>query len=116
MQYEAIEGFSGIISMYKGEVREIPNEDLAKELVKAGFIKKYKPNDAKELKILLDETNSTIKELEKTIDELNTEIDSLKSSKEDSEDPNDANEDLKEEKNSNEGLGETSDQTSNIDK
>lgn len=116
MQYEAIEGFSGIISMYKGEVREIPNEDLAKELVKAGFIKKYKPNDAKELKILLDEANSTIKELEKTIDELNTEIDSLKSSKEDSEDPNDANEGLKEEKNSNEGLGETSDQTSNIDK
>ena len=54
MQYEAIEGFSGIISMYKGEVREIPNEDLAKELVKAGFIKKYKPNDAKELKILLE--------------------------------------------------------------
>lgn len=116
MQYEAIEGFSGIISMYKGEVREIPNEDLAKELVKAGFIKKYKPNDAKELKILLDEANSTIKELEKTIDELNIEIDSLKSSKEDSEDPNDSNEDPKEEKNSNEGLGKTSDQTSNIGK
>lgn len=109
MQYEAIEGFSGIISMYKGEVREIPNEDLAKELVKAGFIKKYKPNDAKELKILLDEANSTIKELEKTIDELNTEIDSLKSSKEDPEDSNGP-------KNSNEGLGETSDQTSNNDK
>lgn len=114
MQYEAIEGFSGIISMYKGEVREIPNEDLAKELVKAGFIKKYKPNDAKELKILLDEANSTIKGLEKTIDELNTEIDSLKSSKEDPEDPNDFNEDLG--KNSNEDLEETSDQTSNNDK
>lgn len=114
MQYEAIEGFSGIISMYKGEVREIPNEDLAKELVKAGFIKKYKPNDAKELKILLDEANSTIKELEKTIDELNTEIDSLKSSKEDPEDSNDSNKNL--EKNSNEDLGKTSDQTSNNDK
>lgn len=116
MQYEAIEGFSGIISMYKGEVREIPNEDLAKELVKAGFIKKYKPNDAKELKILLDEANSTIKELEKTIDELNIEIDSLKSSKEDSEDPTDSNEDPKDLKNSNEDLGETPDQTSNNDK
>lgn len=114
MQYEAIEGFSGIISMYKGEVREIPNEDLAKELVKAGFIKKYKPNDAKELKILLDEANSTIKELEKTIDELNTEINSLKSSKEDLEDSNDSNKNL--EKNSNEDLVETSDQTSNNDK
>lgn len=114
MQYEAIEGFSGIISMYKGEVREIPNEDLAKELVKAGFIKKYKPNDAKELKILLDEANSTIKELEKTIDELNTEINSLKSSKEDLEDSNDSNKNL--EKNSSEDLVETSDQTSNNDK
>ena len=100
--------------MYKGEVREIPNEDLAKELVKAGFIKKYKPNDAKELKILLDEANSTIKELEKTIDELNTEIDSLKSSKENPDDLNDSNKDLG--KNSNEDLEETSGQTSNNDK
>ena len=82
MNYEAIESFSGIISMSKGEVREIPNEDLAKELMKAGFIKKYKPDNAKELKKELEEANSKIEELEKTINELNAEIESLKTSDE----------------------------------
>ena len=78
MKYEAIESFSGIISMAKDEVREIPNEDLAKELMKAGFITKYKPDNAKELKKKLEEANSKIEELEKTIEELNAEIENLK--------------------------------------
>lgn len=78
MKYEAIESFSGIISMSKGEVREIPNEDLAKELMKAGFITKYKPDNAKDLKKELEDANAKIEELEKTIDELNAEIESLK--------------------------------------
>ena len=77
MKYEAIEGFSGIISMSKGEVREIPNEDLAKELMKAGFITKYKSDNAKELKKELKDANVKIEELENTIEVLNTEIENL---------------------------------------
>lgn len=78
MKYEAIESFSGIISMSKGEVRDIPNEDLAKELMKVGYIKKYKPDDAKALKKELEEAYSKIAELEKTIEELNAELENLK--------------------------------------
>ncbi len=47
MKYEATVSFSGIISMAKGEIREIPNEDLAKDLLKAGYIKKIEPDKSK---------------------------------------------------------------------
>lgn len=102
MKYEAIEGFSGIISMSKGEVKEIPNEDLAKELMKAGFITKYKPDNAKELKKELEDANAKIEELLKTIDELNAEIESLKvvdeTSGETSETPDDTSDNSDEHK------------------
>lgn len=39
MKYEAIESFSGIISMAKGEIRDIPNDALVKDLMKAKLIK-----------------------------------------------------------------------------
>ena len=78
MKYEAIESFSGIISMSKGEVREIPNVELAEELKKAGFIKVYKTENLKELKKELEDANLKIVELEKTIEELNAELENLK--------------------------------------
>lgn len=105
MKYEAIESFSGIISMSKGEVREIPNEDLAKELINAGFIAKYKPDNAKELKKELEEANSKIEELENTINELNAELESLKTS--------DENPDENSDENSDEDLDNNSDENSN---
>lgn len=77
MKYEAIESFSGVISMRKGEVRDIPNEALAQELIDAKFIKKYVPDNAKELKNALDKANETITNLEKQIVELNETIANL---------------------------------------
>lgn len=91
MKYEAIESFSGIISMSKGEVREIPNENLAKELMKAGFITKYKSDNAKEIKKELEDANAKIEELEKTIEELNAEIENLKTSNENADDNSNEN-------------------------
>lgn len=88
MKYEAIESFSGVISMSKGEVREIPNENLANELIGAGFIIKYKPDNIKELKKKLEEANSKIAEQENTINELKAEIESLKTSNEEDSDKN----------------------------
>ena len=85
MKYQAIESFSGIISMAKDEVREIPNEELAKDLIKAKLIKKYDNKDPKELKKALEDANSKIEELEKTIEELNAELKSLKTSNENSD-------------------------------
>ena len=38
MQYKAIVSFSGKLSMAMGQVREISDESLAKDLLKAGYI------------------------------------------------------------------------------
>lgn len=78
MNYEAIENFSGIVSMVKGEVREIPDEALAKSLIKSGYIKKYVPDDAKEIKEELDKANKTIEDLTTKNLELESEIETLK--------------------------------------
>lgn len=36
--YKALVSFSGIISMAKGEVRDIPDRSVAEDLLKAGYI------------------------------------------------------------------------------
>lgn len=77
MKYEALENFSGVISMVKGQVREIPNEDLAKDLMKAKLIKKYTVSTNKELE---KENSRLIEELQKAnemIEELNKRIEEL---------------------------------------
>lgn len=38
--YEALTSFSGVISMYKGEVKSLSNQDLIKDLLQAKYIKK----------------------------------------------------------------------------
>ncbi len=78
MKYEAIESFSGVISMAEGEVREIPNDALAKDLIKAKLIKKYVPNDAKAIKEELETANKKIEELTLENNELKAELENLK--------------------------------------
>ena len=38
MKYRALKGFSGLISMKKGEVKEIKDKHIADDLLKAGYI------------------------------------------------------------------------------
>lgn len=38
MAYRALVSFTGVLSMVKGEVRDITNEEVAKDLVKCGYI------------------------------------------------------------------------------
>lgn len=38
MAYRALISFSGLVSMVKGEVREIADEAVAKDLVRCGYI------------------------------------------------------------------------------
>lgn len=38
MKYIAIKGFSGLITMSKGEVKEINDKYIAEDLLKAGYI------------------------------------------------------------------------------
>lgn len=44
MQYKALISFSGLISMSMGEVREITDQEIVKDLLKAGYIQ---PNEFK---------------------------------------------------------------------
>lgn len=41
--YEAIKSFSGVISMSVGDVRDINDVNIAKDLLKAGYIREVKP-------------------------------------------------------------------------
>lgn len=53
MKYKALVSFSGVISMATDEVREISNESVAKDLLKAGYIiemKEYRNNPVQEVK------------------------------------------------------------------
>ena len=85
MKYEAIESFSGIISMAKGEIRNIPNEALAKDLMKAKLIKKYTPTDEKVLKDELESANSLINELTEENKMLKEQIEELSTINKESE-------------------------------
>ena len=38
MAYRALRSFSGILSMVKGEVRDIANEAVAKDLLRSGYV------------------------------------------------------------------------------
>jgi hypothetical protein len=44
-KYKAVKSFGGIVSMHAGEVKEISNADVAKDLLKAGYIVECKPAD-----------------------------------------------------------------------
>ena len=85
MKYEAIESFSGIISMAKGEIRDIPNDALVKDLMKAKLIKKYTPTDEKVLKDELESANSLINELTEENKILKEQIEKLSTVNKESE-------------------------------
>lgn len=38
MAYRALKSFAGTLSMVKGEVRDIEDEEIVKDLIKSGFI------------------------------------------------------------------------------
>ena len=38
MKYRALKGFSGLISMHKGDVKEIKDKYIVDDLLKAGYI------------------------------------------------------------------------------
>lgn len=48
MSYMATVSFSGIISMHKGEVREVSDSSLIEDLTKAGYIIPYEATDKEE--------------------------------------------------------------------
>lgn len=45
--YKALVSFSGLISMSKGQVKEIKDKEIIKDLLKAGYIEEVKPTKKK---------------------------------------------------------------------
>lgn len=45
--YKALKSFSGLVSMVAGEIRDISDPIVVKDLVKAGYIVEVKPAKAK---------------------------------------------------------------------
>jgi hypothetical protein len=45
--YKALKSFSGLISMAEGEVKDISDPIIVKDLVKAGYIEEVAPADTK---------------------------------------------------------------------
>lgn len=41
--HKAVKSFSGVISMYEGETREIEDAEIVADLTKAGYIEEVKP-------------------------------------------------------------------------
>lgn len=56
MEYKAKVSFSGAISMAAGEVKTIPDAEVAKDLLKAGYIVEVKPADKTNAKVSTNKT------------------------------------------------------------
>ena len=53
MAYKALKSFSGLVSMRKGEVKEIKDQEVVKDLLRAGYIEDLgdeKPKSSKSSK------------------------------------------------------------------
>ena len=48
MSYRALTSFSGLISMATGEIRDIKDASLIKDLLKIGYIEEYNPEQISE--------------------------------------------------------------------
>lgn len=48
--HKALKSFSGVISMYEGETREIDNAELVADLLNAGYIEEVKPKRGRSVK------------------------------------------------------------------
>ena len=40
LKYKALEGFGGVVNAYRGEIIEITDKTIAKDLLKAGYVEK----------------------------------------------------------------------------
>lgn len=54
MKYKAKVNFSGCLSMVEGEVKEIADIDIAKDLLRAGYIEEVKPAEKKAAEVKTD--------------------------------------------------------------
>lgn len=56
MQVKALLSFSGLISMRKGEIREIKDKTIYADLIKAGYVEQIKEQKSPRKKVNADES------------------------------------------------------------
>lgn len=62
MQYKALKSFTGLISMVKGQVQEIKDGAIVKDLLQAGYIAEEKAKEVKkEIKDEVKEVETKVK-------------------------------------------------------
>jgi ribosomal protein S19E (S16A) len=61
--YKALKSFSGLVTMAENDIKEIKDEKIVKDLLKAGYIEKVK-----------DETKNIKKDIENVVDKVEEEI------------------------------------------
>lgn len=54
--YKALKTFGGLVSMRRGELKDISNPTIVKDLLKAGYIEEVKPAKSKSI---VEETTET---------------------------------------------------------
>ena len=106
--YRALVSFSGVISMFQGEEREITNKETIKDLLKAEYIEEVKSTDAKTLKKENEGLKAEVDTLKEELETLRKENEELKS--------NVSNDDNTDEGTSNkEGSDDNTDENSNVE-
>lgn len=63
--YKALKSFSGLVNMTKNEIKEIKDEAIAKDLLKAGYIEKVK----KEAKTVKEDIEKVVEVVEEKVKE-----------------------------------------------
>jgi gas vesicle protein len=76
--FKALKSFCGKVSMKKGEIKDINDENIINDLLNAGYIEKIKENIKEEIKEVKEEVKTEVKEIEEKIEK---EVKKTKTSK-----------------------------------
>lgn len=68
--YKALKSFSGLVNMTKNEIKEIKDEVIAKDLLKAGYIEKVK----EESKTVKEDIEKVVEKVEEKVIEAKKKI------------------------------------------
>ena len=83
--FKALKSFCGKVSMKKGEIKDINDENIINDLLNAGYIEKIKENIKEEIKEEIkevkEEVKTEVKEIEEKIEKEVKKTKTLKTSK-----------------------------------
>lgn len=63
--FKALKSFTGKVAMTKGQVKDIEDKDIAKDLLNSGYIEEVKNEIKKEVEKVADKNEEKVKEKKK---------------------------------------------------